>query len=154
MEFLSRADRAKSNGEPRYRDAFGRGVRYLLNAQYPYGCWPQVYPLQGGYHDAATYNDDAMLHVLDLLGGVASGEYPFVSDSLRAAARSAIAEGVRCILASQVEVRGHPTVWGQQHDPLTLEPVQARSYEHASLSAQEGAHVLDYLMRIGSPSDR
>ena len=31
------------------------------------------------------------------------------------------------------------TAWGQQHDPLTLEPVSARSYELTSLAAQESA---------------
>jgi PelA/Pel-15E family pectate lyase len=154
MEFLARTDRAASSGEPRYRDAFVRGLRYLLNAQYPNGCWPQVYPLQGGYHDAATYNDDATLHVLELLDGAASGQYPFVAKSDRDASRAATARGLECILASRVVSGGRHTVWGQQHDPLTLQPVQARSYEHASLTAQESAHVLDYLMRLPAPSDR
>lgn len=154
MEFLARAARAKTLGDSRYSEAFVRGLHYLLNAQYPNGCWPQVYPLQGGYHDAATHNDDAMLHVLELLGGVESGQFPFVGSGDRAAARAAAARGLDCVLATQVVVAGHRTVWGQQHDPLTLQPVRARSYEHASLTAQESAHVLDYLMRLEEPSDR
>ena len=37
--------------------AFTRGMTYLVDAQFPSGCWPQVYPLMGSYHDAATNND-------------------------------------------------------------------------------------------------
>ena len=48
--------------DPRYRAAFLRGLEYLHAAQFPNGCWPQVYPLQGGYHDAATFNDDASVN--------------------------------------------------------------------------------------------
>ena len=51
--------------DARYSAAFLRGLNYLLDAQYPNGCYPQVYPLQGGYHDAATFNDDATVNVLD-----------------------------------------------------------------------------------------
>jgi len=40
-----------------YRASFLRGVEYLLAAQFPNGGWPQVWPLQGGYHDAITFND-------------------------------------------------------------------------------------------------
>ena len=43
-----------------YRAAFERGLEYLLAAQYPNGGWPQVWPLQGGYHDGITFNDDAV----------------------------------------------------------------------------------------------
>jgi PelA/Pel-15E family pectate lyase len=35
-------------------------VRYLLAAQFPNGGWPQVWPLEGGYHDAVTFNDNAV----------------------------------------------------------------------------------------------
>lgn len=31
-----------------------RGVQYLLASQFPNGGWPQVWPLEGGYHDAIT----------------------------------------------------------------------------------------------------
>ena len=37
--------------------AFKRGLAYIFRAQFPNGCWPQVYPLAGSYHDAATFND-------------------------------------------------------------------------------------------------
>src|SRR5580698_3062576 len=42
-----------------FRASVERGVQYLLDSQYPNGGWPQVWPLEGGYHDAVTINDDA-----------------------------------------------------------------------------------------------
>jgi hypothetical protein len=57
-----------------YRASFLRGVEYLLRAQYPNGGWPQVWPLEGGYHDAITFNDDAVTESAELLTLVAAGE--------------------------------------------------------------------------------
>jgi PelA/Pel-15E family pectate lyase len=144
----------EATGEPRYRDGFLRGLRYLLRAQYPTGCWPQVYPLQGSYHDAATLNDDAMVHALRLLQDAARGRHALVPDSLRLRAGLAVQRGVECLLASQVVVNGRRTVWGAQSDPLTLVPVKARAYEHASLSGGESAAVMDFLMDLAQPDPR
>jgi PelA/Pel-15E family pectate lyase len=152
MEIL--AGTHEATGEPRYRDGFLRGLRYLLRAQYPTGCWPQVYPLQGSYHDAATLNDDAMVHALRLLQDVARGRHAFVPDSLRRRADLAVQRGVECLLASQVVVDGKRTVWGAQSDPLTLVPVKARAYEHPSLSGGESAAVMDFLMDLEHPDPR
>ena len=49
----------------RFQAAFRRGLDYLLKAQYPNGGWPQFYPLRDGYWSHITYNDDAMVGVLD-----------------------------------------------------------------------------------------
>jgi len=152
MEFLARANAAKPDA--RYRDAFMRGLQYLLDAQFPNGCWPQVYPLQGGYHDAATFNDDATLDALELLRGVARGAYAFVPTAERTRAANAAHQAAECILDAQVLVDGRRTVWGQQHDPVTLAPTSARSYELASLSAQESAHLVDFLMTLEQPTPR
>ncbi|HEX2094042.1 MAG TPA: pectate lyase, partial [Longimicrobiaceae bacterium] len=65
LRFLAGVTRAR--GDERYRASFLRGLGYTLAAQFPNGCWPQVYPLAGAYHDAATYNDDAMVRILRLL---------------------------------------------------------------------------------------
>lgn len=152
MRFLARLDRARPDA--RWRDAFARGLRYLFAAQFPDGGWPQVYPLQGGYHDAVTYNDDAVLDVIRLLREVARGDYPFVPREDRERAAAAIRRADECILASQVVVDGKRTVWGQQHDPLTLAPTHARSYELASLTAKESAGLMRYLMSLPDPDAR
>lgn len=150
MRFLAKAYAA--HGDARYREAFLRGLAYIAEAQFPNGCWPQVYPLQGGYHDAATFNDEAIPNILNLLRRVVEGEFVFVPDPLRRDAEAMIALGTDCILQSQVVLDGRLTVWGQQHDPITLEPTNARAYEHASLTAGESVDIVEFLMDIEEPS--
>lgn len=155
MWFLAKVQARVSHeeGEP-YRRAFLRGVNYLLAAQYPNGGWPQVWPLEGGYHDAITFNDDAVYNAIELLTAVSERklEVGFVPDSLRAKAEKAVVKGIQCILATQVVLNGRKTVWGQQCDPLTLRPVAARNYEPAALSSEESADLLTYLMSLAEPS--
>jgi PelA/Pel-15E family pectate lyase len=152
IRFLALADRARPDA--RYRAAVLRGLDYVLAAQLPSGCWPQSYPLEGSYHDAATFNDDVMVNALSLLDSTAAGAYPFVPGALRDRARAASARGLECVLRAQVIVEGKATVWGQQHDPLTLAPTSARSYELTSLTGSESVGVVEYLMRLPSPDAR
>lgn len=152
IRFLVRADSARHDA--RFGRAIVRAVDYLLASQYPNGCFPQVYPLQGSYHDAATFNDDATVHVLRLLQDVADGHFGVATLDQRTRALAALGAGVECIVDAQLRVDGRLTAWGQQHDPLTLEPVSARSYELRSLAAQESATIVEFLMSLTSPSDR
>jgi len=136
------------------REAAERGVRYLLGAQFPNGGWPQVWPLQGGYHDAITYNDNAVVEVAELMDGVSRGEadFGFLPADLKAAAAAAHARTVQLLLATQLRTNGRLTLWGQQHDPLTLAPTSARNYEPPALSAGESARALEFLMSLKQPS--
>ncbi|HEX8431515.1 MAG TPA: pectate lyase, partial [Longimicrobium sp.] len=72
----------------------------------------------------------------------------------RERAAAAFQRGIGCVLASQVVVNGKPTVWGAQHDPLTLAPTNARAYEHASLSGGESVDLMELLMGLPSPDAR
>jgi PelA/Pel-15E family pectate lyase len=137
-----------------YRKSFIRGIRYLLAAQFPNGGWPQVWPLEGGYHDAITFNDNAVTESAETLTAVAegAGNYAFVPTELRLDAQRAADHALQCILATQVVVKGQRTVWAQQHDALTLVPVSGRNYEPAALSSGESADVLVYLMQLPHPS--
>lgn len=152
MQFLAKLDSAQP--APPYKEAWRRGFRYLLAAQFPNGCWPQVWPLDGGYHDAATFNDDATANVLTTLHQAAEGSPVFLSENERQLARAAVTRGIECVLDAQQIVKGKPGAWGQQHDPLTLEPTSARTYEHASLTAQESANLLRFLIKQKNPSAR
>lgn len=152
MQFLAALDSVRP--DKRYEDAWMRGFRYLLAAQFPNGCWPQVWPLDGGYHDAATFNDDAITNVLSTLYQASSGTPSFIAASERELARAAVERGIECVLDAQFKVNGTPTVWGQQHDPLTLQPTNARSYELASLTAQESANLMRFLIKLRDPSPR
>lgn len=137
-----------------YRTSFLRGIRYLLNAQFPNGGWPQVWPLEGGYHDAITFNDNSVTDVAELLSDTAAGngDYGFVPADLRRQSGVAAARALDCILTAQIVIHGKRTVWAQQHDALTFQPVSGRNYEPASLSSGESADLLLYLMHIAHPA--
>ncbi|MGF7155541.1 pectate lyase [Novosphingobium gossypii] len=157
MRFLARVQ-AQAPGKPgaAARGAFRKGLAYLLAAQFPNGGWPQVYPLQGGYHDALTYNDDAMAQVLALLDEVAlrRGDFAFLSVVEASSARKAYDRGIAVILATQVQIDGRPTGWSQQHDALSLAPAGARNFEPAALSSNESARLLMLLMQQPAPAAR
>jgi hypothetical protein len=57
-----------------YRASALRGIEYLLHAQYPNGGWPQVWPLEGGYHDMITFNDDAVTESAEVLTLASEGK--------------------------------------------------------------------------------
>lgn len=155
MRFLARVQaRAPGEAGKPYRESFLKGVRYLLASQYPNGGMPQVYPVEGGYHDAVTLNDDAMLNAVELLGMVAArqGDYAFVPPAVADSARAAVERAIGLFLATQIKAGGILTGWGQQYDPLTLAPSGARNFEPASLSTGESAKLLVYLMNLREPS--
>lgn len=154
MRFMAKVIAATPQEQSQaYRTSFERGLAYLLASQYPNGGWPQVYPLEGGYHDAITLNDDAMIAAISLLEEVANGrgDFTFVAPDVRARVKAAWARGLACLLAMQVVIDGRPTGWSQQHDPLTLAPVSARNYEPASLASAESGSALLYLMGLKDP---
>lgn len=152
IEFLASVWRATDRAD--CREAARRGFEFILAAQYPNGGWPQGFPLEGGYHDLITFNDDSMTNILELLHAVAGDDprYAFVDGDLRSRLRGALDRGVACVLAAQVTIGGRATVWCAQHDPLTLAPAGARAFEPPALSGVESAHVIEFLMRLPSPS--
>jgi PelA/Pel-15E family pectate lyase len=136
-----------------YSAAFSRGLVYILAAQYPNGGWPQVWPLEGGYHDSITFNDGAMLHVLAFQRDVASGQndFVFVAPEQRARAADSYLRGLNCLLACQIITANQRTIWCQQHDVLTLQPCSARNYEMPAGASAESAEILLFLMEIKDP---
>ncbi len=79
MRFLALV--AARTDEARFRQAFLRGLDYLLAAQYPSGGWPQYFPLREGYYSRITYNDNAMVNVLEVLSAASKclGQNPRVA---------------------------------------------------------------------------
>lgn len=154
--------------DDRYRDAFRKGVEYLLSGQYANGGWPQFWPTQRGYQIHITYNDDAMVNTMKLLWAIMNAEAPYGKDltdkPTKAKISKAFYKGVECILATQIRVdsngrmtrdpKGKLTVWCQQHDRETLLPAPARAYELPSFSSQESAAIVALLMQLPNPSAR
>jgi PelA/Pel-15E family pectate lyase len=133
---------------------FVKGLNFIFAAQYPNGGWPQVYPLEGAYHDDITFNDDAMTHILELLYAIKRNDpsYAFLDAAQRQRAAIAFEAGIRCLLKMQIVQNGKKTVWCGQHDALTLQPASARKMEPATLSGLESAHVLKFLMTVTNPT--
>jgi PelA/Pel-15E family pectate lyase len=150
--FLAKVITARQ-GDKTLEASFRKGIEYILSSQYPNGGWPQVWPLEGGYHDAVTFNDSMMQHVMDLLRLVSEGgpEFTFVPPDLRDKAGAAWKRGMECILKCQISSGGQPTVWCQQYDPLTLEPCPARNYEMPALCSAESASLVISLMNLPNP---
>src|SRR5215469_314410 len=155
LRFLARVAAATiTHDGDLYRVSFRKGIHYLLAAQFPNGGWPQVWPLQGGYHDAITYNDNAVSQAAELMTDVSAGagQYSFLPPDLRQQAAASADRALDCILRTQIIVNGKRTAWAQQIDAITLQPVSARNYEPAALSSGESADLLLYLMRLPRPS--
>jgi PelA/Pel-15E family pectate lyase len=131
-----------------------KGLDYFLNAQFPNGGWPQVWPLEGGYHDALTLNDNAMISVTSLVGeaGRGQGDYAFVPQDMRARLLAAEQRAQDVFLKIQVAVDGKPTLWAPQYDALTLTPCSARNFEMPAVSSTDSGSLLVYMMKLPNPS--
>ncbi len=151
LRFLARAFRATN--EPRYQQAFLKGLFHIFEAQYPNGGWPQFYPLNKRYHRHITFNDNVMARILELLQDVSeSSDYGFLEREYRTQAKAAVTKGIDCILRTQIKQDGKLTAWCAQHDEKTLAPAWARSYEPPSISGAESVGVVRFLMSVEEPT--
>ena len=151
LRFLARAFRATN--EPRYQQAFLKGLSHILEAQYPTGGWPQFYPPSNRYHRHITFNDGSMSRILELLRDVSeSSDYGFLKTDYRTKAEGAVTKGIDCILRTQIKQDGKLTAWCAQHDEKTLEPAWARSYEPPSVSGAESVGVVRFLTSVEEPT--
>lgn len=151
LRFLARVYGATK--DERYRKAFEKGLDYILKAQYPTGGWPQHYPPPKSYHRHITFNDNAMVRLMDFLREVyASDLYTFEDAGRRNAARQAFDRGVQCILQCQIKVGDKLTAWCAQHDEKDYSPRPGRTYELVSLSGSESVGVVRLLMSLEKPS--
>lgn len=139
---------------PQYKEAYFRGVDYLLAMQYENGGFPQFFPLKKGYYTHITYNDDAMIGVLELFRDIAerAPDHQFIDEERRKKAEAAVAKGLALTLRLQVSVKGKPTIWAAQYDEATLKPANARAFEPASLSGGESVAIVKFLMGVKQPS--
>jgi PelA/Pel-15E family pectate lyase len=150
LRFLARIFNA--TGDESYRRAIDRGIDHILQAQYPTGGWPQYFPPPKSYHRHITFNDDAMVRLMEFLREVyQSNTFKFVSAEKRANARAAFDRGIACILKCQIKVNGKLTAWCAQHDEMDLSPKPGRSYELVSTSGAESVKIVRLLMSIDHP---
>ena len=156
MRFLARL--FQQTGDKQTREAFIRGVEFLLSGQYEDGGWPQFWPNPHGYQVHITFNDDAIYNTMVMLRDMVQMKEPYqgklTDKKLRKRMQKAFDIGVECILATQIRVDGQPTIWCQQHDHETLKPAKARAYELPSYGPQESASLVQLLMQLPNPDER
>lgn len=147
------SDKGATNTQ-KYVEAFNKGFDYLISSQYDNGGFPQFFPLKKGYYTHITYNDGAMIGVLDLFRSIVKkqSEFAFVDEKRRQQAEKSLQKGTEVILKTQIIVDGIKTVWCAQHDEKTLEPAPARNFEPISLSGAESVGIVRFLMNIENPS--
>jgi PelA/Pel-15E family pectate lyase len=152
LRFLARAHSATK--DERVREAFLKGVDWLLDAQYDNGGWPMFHPPRKGYYTHIDFNDNAHSGVMMLMDDVAKGKksFEFVDAERRQRAAAAFDKGIDCILKCQVVIDGKRTAWCAQHDEKTYAPAPARAFEPVSLSGQESVDLVRCLMRVDNPS--
>lgn len=175
MRYLARL--FQTTGDVKYRDAFRKGVEYLLSGQYKNGGWPQFWPEMRNYQIHITYNDDAMVNTMEMLRDMYEGREPYggklCEPSMKSRLKKAFDKGVECILATQIKAplhysvdgtistaysgkgnSGELTIWCQQHDRETLLPAKARAYELPSYSTMESVRIVRLLMQLPNPDNR
>lgn len=152
VEYLAKAYGITKN--KKYSNAAIKGIKYILKAQYPNGGWPQFYPDTSGYRKYITFNDNAMIGVMNLLHEIVLDKpyFSFVSVKLRQEVKNAFEKGIQCILECQIKEHGVLTVWCQQHDNIDFRPRGARTFELPSKCGEESADIVLFLMSIKHPT--
>ncbi len=152
-EMLFVAKMYQATKDPKYKTAFLNGLTFLHSLQYANGGFKQ-FAREKGYYTHITYNDNAMLNIMQLMNAVAAGNPLFAGITEKkdqVEAKTSFDKGIDCILKSQYVQNGKKTAWCAQHDEKTLLPAKARAYELISLSGQESVGLVMLLMDLKNP---
>ena len=134
----------------KYKTACLKGIDLLIKGQYANGGWPQVFNDAGTYHAHITYNDKAMVSVMEIMLDISqkSGAFSWIDSSYQKKADKAVDKGIECFLNTQITVNGTLTAWCQQHNENTLEPDYARAYELPSVCTSESAEIVTFMRSL------
>ncbi|MGN0819436.1 MAG: pectate lyase [Christensenellaceae bacterium] len=135
----------------KYKKSLQNALGFLKNLQTAKGGFTQVYPKRGNYSDYVTFNDDAMVNVMQRLRTIYQNKAPYTdvfTQTERTDAKNMFDKGVDFILKSQIEINGEKSAWCAQHDPTTYEPKEAREYERPSVSGSESIGVIGLLLSL------
>lgn len=147
---------SNSTNKSIFRNAVEKGIQFIIDAQHPSGGWPQVYPYADcspsncEYHNYMTFNDHVIPSAILLLMDVNDRKMPFDSDIVEnvnfTEIEMALENAIDFLIASQIVVNGIPTLWAQQHDPESLEPLGGRSWELPCRTPNESYFVVSILL--------
>ena len=148
------ADVYTKTKDDKYKDVCIKGINFILEAQYDNGGFPQFYPDRSGYRKYITFNDGAMIGVMELLYRISENapEFSFIDEELHDKVKKAFNKGIDCILKCQIVENGVKTAWCQQHDNVDFHPQNARTFEPAAICNGESTGIVFLLMQINNPS--
>jgi PelA/Pel-15E family pectate lyase len=145
----------KATNNPNYLVAAEKAIDFLFKAQYANGGWPQYYPDMSSYRHQITYNDDAIVKVMNVMWDISKKQKDLeqVNAKYIPLAVASFNKGIDIMLKTQItSPAGKKTVWCAQHDEVTLLPALARAYELPSLSGSESVGITRTLMMVENPS--
>ncbi|MCU4677376.1 pectate lyase [Catenovulum sp. 2E275] len=144
----------QQTGEEKYKQAAIYGLEFILDSQLPNGGFTHSPPSKDGYRAHITIMDDVMAGVLGLLQEIKLGSerFDFLSTQLVNQITQAHDKGDALLLKLQVKIKQAPSIWAGQYHADSLQPVQARAFELASVVSRESVDVVRYLMSDPSPS--
>jgi pectate lyase len=150
IRYLARM--ARVTKDELYIKAALKGIDHILMAQYPTGGWPQTYPPPKTYHKHITFNDHAMVRLMEFLRETWTvQDYEFAGAGRRQTAHQAFDKGIACILKCQIKVKDKLTAWCAQHDEINYSPRPGRPYELVSISGAESVNIVRLLMSLDKP---
>ena len=148
----------QQTGDERYSKAFCDGLNFLLSGQFEDGGWPQFWPNPHGYQVHITYNDNNISNTLGMFQQIIAQHEPYqgslTDDAMRQRLQASFDKGIDNILQTQIQVKGKPTVWCQQHYHDTYAPAPARAFELPSYCTAESAGLVRLLMSLPNPDKR
>lgn len=131
--------------DAKYAEALDKAIKFLLDAQYASGGWPQRAPVvQGDYTGHITFNDDVIGENIKFLALCyrALGE----DNANYAAFRPAIEKAMGVYLAAHQ--KGAQPGWAIYHTVGDLKPAAGRSFEPAALATHVTANNVAQLMNF------
>jgi PelA/Pel-15E family pectate lyase len=129
-------------------------IGFLNQIPYDNGGIPLYYPLTGRYHDNITLNDCAMINYLRCCEYILNSDIKQEIESEKISLlESNYNKSLNCLLDIQFTIDGKKTIWPQQADPITLQPVKGRSFEVESICSLESTQILIYLMSLSKQSN-
>ncbi|HYV38893.1 MAG TPA: pectate lyase [Gemmataceae bacterium] len=152
LRYLARIFRVGK--DERYGDAFDKGLKHILDAQYPTGGWPAFAPPpKMTYERHIAFHDYCQANILHLLREIANAkQYSFLRKDKRDTIRDVFERGIECMVKCQIVVKNQRTGWCALHDEVTLQPRAGSKYEPVAIYSAETASNLLFLMTVKDPS--
>jgi PelA/Pel-15E family pectate lyase len=81
----------------RIKDSYTRGLEAVLNAQYPGGGWPYYLTDRSGYRGTISFNDDAMVTIMEVFMDITNGDFPNLCEDMHIRVSSSFERGLNAL---------------------------------------------------------